>query len=99
MINNTDKPLPPFGRVYPDSSGYLIWSITKRKYFYKLSNTKPRRHLLVLKKERQAVDIVVRGFFENLLRCIRSRKVLQTPVSDQLSKLFVPPPKSGYLCS
>jgi len=54
---------------------------------------------LILDREKQLFDVVIRVYTNNILRCIRSRKPPTAPASDPLSKLFVQPPRPGFLCN
>ncbi|POS82657.1 hypothetical protein EPUL_004039 [Erysiphe pulchra] len=92
-------PYPYFGLLYPADEGFLMWPIMRGKKLYKSGKT---AHIgpfyLILNKERLFVDVVVSGYGKNFLRCIRSRQAPKAPASDPHSKLFVQPPKPGYLC-
>ncbi|POS83788.1 hypothetical protein EPUL_005250, partial [Erysiphe pulchra] len=96
--SKTKYPSPSFGLLFPTDSGYLIWPITRGKKLYRSGTGNCLCSSSIQDKERQFVDVVVRGFNHNFLRCIRSRQPPKAPASDPYSKLFVPPPKSGYLC-
>ncbi|POS82812.1 hypothetical protein EPUL_004402 [Erysiphe pulchra] len=95
--DKTQFPSPYIGLIYPKNSGYLMWPILRGKMLY-ISGTVYGPYFLILDKESKIVDVVVRGFSNNFLRCIRSRKPPKAPESDPHSKLFVPPPKTGFLC-
>lgn len=53
---------------------------------------------MIINNQKQLIDVVIKGYSNNYMRCIRSRKPPKAPASDPYSKLFVPPPKAGYLC-
>ncbi|POS83658.1 hypothetical protein EPUL_004335 [Erysiphe pulchra] len=90
-------PSPYFGDIYPKDSGYMMWPIISGNKLY-TSGIVFGPYYLILSKDRKLVDVVVRGYSNNFLRCIRSRKPPKAPVSDPYSKLFVQPPKTGFFC-
>ncbi|POS85323.1 hypothetical protein EPUL_002941, partial [Erysiphe pulchra] len=90
-------PIPYFGTLFPEASGYLIWPVLYGKRLY----TKGREAgpiFIVLNKEGKLIDTVVRGYSKNFLRCARIRKIPNAPISDPYNKLFVPPPRPGFQC-
>ncbi|POS83269.1 hypothetical protein EPUL_004641, partial [Erysiphe pulchra] len=91
-------PCPYFGHLYQADSGYLMWPISRGNKLYISGMVPVGPYYLILTNKIQLVEVVVRGFNNNFLRCIRSRQLPKVPVSDPHSKLFVPPPKSGFLC-
>ncbi|POS83145.1 hypothetical protein EPUL_005412, partial [Erysiphe pulchra] len=94
----TKYPCPYIGPLYPADSGYLMWPIKRGNTLYLSGIVPVGPYYLILSKERQLVEVIVRGYNNNFLRCIRSRQAPKAPASDPYSKLFVPPPKPGYIC-
>ncbi|POS83737.1 hypothetical protein EPUL_003166, partial [Erysiphe pulchra] len=92
--HKTEFPSPYVGLIYPKDSGYMMWPIMRGKMLYK-SGTVYGPYFLILDKGSEIVDVVVRGFSNNFLRCIRSRKPSKAPESDPHSNS---PSKSGFLC-
>ncbi|POS84713.1 hypothetical protein EPUL_002454 [Erysiphe pulchra] len=95
--DKTKFPCPYVGHLYPKNSGHLMWPIITGNMLFK-SGKVHGPYYLILDKETQFVDVVVKGYSNNFLRCIRSRKPPKAPESDPHSKLFVQPPKTGFLC-
>ncbi|POS82888.1 hypothetical protein EPUL_004393, partial [Erysiphe pulchra] len=93
----TKYPSPYVGLIYSEDKKYLVWPIKNGNELY-ISGIRHGPYYLVLSKERKLVDVVVKGYSDNFLRCIRSRKPPKAPASDPYSKLFVPPPRTGFLC-
>ncbi|POS83161.1 hypothetical protein EPUL_005012 [Erysiphe pulchra] len=94
----TKRPFPYIGQLYPKDSGHLMWPITRTNKIQESGKVHITTYYLILKNEGDFVDVVIRGYSNNFLRCIRSRQPPKAPESDPHSKLFVPPPKSGFLC-
>ncbi|POS82557.1 hypothetical protein EPUL_005323, partial [Erysiphe pulchra] len=91
-------PCPYFGLLYRADSGHLLWPIKSGNELYRFGKARVEPYYLILSKEKQLVDVVIKGPTNNFLRCIRSRQSLKIPVSKPHSKQLVPPPKSGFLC-
>ncbi|POS83239.1 hypothetical protein EPUL_005081, partial [Erysiphe pulchra] len=95
---STRYPCPYVGNLFPADGGYQMWPILRGKNLYKSGTVHIGPYYLILNKEWDLVEVVVKGFSNNFLRCIRSRQAPKAPASDPHSKLFVPPPKTGYIC-
>ncbi|POS85426.1 hypothetical protein EPUL_001982, partial [Erysiphe pulchra] len=95
---STRYPFPYVGNLFPADSGYQMWPILRGKNLYKSGTVNIRPYYLILNKEWNLVEVVVKGYSNNFLRCIRSRQAPKAPASDPHSKLFAPPPKTGYIC-
>ncbi|POS82443.1 hypothetical protein EPUL_005311, partial [Erysiphe pulchra] len=88
-------PMPYVGSLYPKTSGYMIWPVLYRRRLYK-SGRDAGPFFIVLNKEGELIDTVVRGYSKNFLRCKRI-KIPNAPISDPDSNLFVPP-RPGFQC-
>ncbi|POS83029.1 hypothetical protein EPUL_003302 [Erysiphe pulchra] len=93
----TKFPCPYTGKLFPKDGGFLMWPIIRGKKLFK-TGTVHGTYFLILTKEGIFVDVVIRGYSNNFLRCTRSRQAPKAPESDPHSKLFVPPPKPGFVC-
>ncbi|POS83238.1 hypothetical protein EPUL_004198, partial [Erysiphe pulchra] len=99
MFHKKNKfPCPYVGSLFPRNSGFLMWPIMKEKNLYYSGKVHIGPYYLILSKELLFVEVVIKGFSKNFLRCIRSRQAPKAPDSDPHSKLFVPPPKTGFIC-
>ncbi|POS82233.1 hypothetical protein EPUL_005825, partial [Erysiphe pulchra] len=88
---------PSVGLIHPQNSEHLMYPIEGEKTWY-LSGMVYGPYFLILTKEGTFVDVVIRGYSNDFLRCTRSSQAPKAPVSDPHSKMFVPPAKPGFLC-
>ncbi|POS82467.1 hypothetical protein EPUL_005220, partial [Erysiphe pulchra] len=91
-------PAPYVGLLYPKDSGLLIWPMLYKNNVHRSGNGNSGPYYLAMNKEGELVDVFVKGYKSNFLRCIQSRKPPTVPASDPFNKLSMPAPKSGYQC-
>ncbi|KHJ31099.1 putative guanyl-specific ribonuclease f1 [Erysiphe necator] len=87
------------GSLFSAEIELMIWPILSRGLLYKSGKSDAGPYYIVIDNQGGFREVVVRGFQNNFLRCIRTRKAPQAPASDPLNRLFVPGPRYGYSCN
>ncbi|KHJ32530.1 hypothetical protein EV44_g5999 [Erysiphe necator] len=91
-------PAPYRGNLFPENDEYKIWPIMKNGKLYRSGSANIGIYFIIYDKQGELKEAVVRGFNNNFIRCMRTRKAPTAPASDPLNKLFVPASKQGYMC-
>ncbi|KHJ36065.1 putative ribonuclease f1 [Erysiphe necator] len=83
-----------FGHLFPVNSKHLILPIKQYNNQYKLKYVEIGTYNIIIDTHGTFKDAVVKGPFQNFLRCIRTK----APAPDPVNEVFVPSPRRGFLC-
>ncbi|POS83081.1 hypothetical protein EPUL_003737 [Erysiphe pulchra] len=93
-----EYPAPYTGSLFPEDRGYLLWPILSRGKLFTSGLGQVEPYFLVITREGELIDTVVKGRSSQFLRCLRTKEPPVALGSDLHRKLFVQPYRSGFKC-